>query len=464
MIATETLDVPNELDGDRRFVVGTLSWPEELMALWGLLKNYAESSRALHLRHGFAFRARLPGPALVLAHPRHLHRVLRSHVLNYPKSRDYEYLRPILGNGIFVSDGDLWTRQRRLLQPEFRPQVVGRFLPVLVDSVEALFAEWDRGAGEARDVSDDLMRLTLWGVGGALFNSDFRAEAGRIGRALELCLKQGTLQMMSMGLLQPWMPTPGNRAAKAAQRDLDAIVRAVITRKRADSTDTDMLSRLLAAKDPDTGVGMSDPQALDEVKSLILAGHETTSLTLSWTFYLLAQHPEVEDRLRDEVRRVLGGRRPTVEDVPKLEYTRMVLSETMRLYPPVPGVSRTAREADSFDGVDVAAGESIVLSMYTTHRHPELWADPERFDPERFAPSRVGAVVPYSYLPFLLGRRVCIGEHFAVLEGVLALAMIVDQYRLERVDAAPIGTHPVSTLRLARPLRMRVRRREAPRS
>ncbi len=451
MIPSDSIGTPQGLEGERRFDAPTLTWPEDVLGFARLLSNYAETGLAMHLRKGFAFRARFPMRTLVLAHPRHLYRVLRSHALNYPKDRDYEFLRPLLGDGIFVSDGDLWTRQRRLLAPEFRPNAVQRFLPGMVENVGSLFAEWDRAPGAARDVSDDMMRLTLWIVGSALFDSSFRAEAEKIGHALELCLTQGTLQMMSMGLLRPWMPTPGNRAAQAAQRDLDDIVRQVIARRRATGDGSDMLSRLLTAKDPDTGTGMSDAQALDEVKSLILAGHETTSLTLSWALYLLSRHPDVEARLVDETRRVLGGRAPTAEDLPKLEYTRMVLSETMRLYPPVPGVPRRAREADRFDGIEVAAGERIALSIYATHRHPEFWTDPDRF-----APSRIDAVTPYSYLPFLLGRRACLGEHFAVLEGILALAMIVDRYRLERVDTDAIATRPISTLRLARPLRMRV--------
>lgn len=204
---------------------------------------------------------------------------------------------------------------------------------------------------------------------------------------------------------------------------------------------------------------MSEQQLLDEVKSLILAGHETTSLALSWTFYLLAQHPEVEARIVQEVRTVLGDRLPTADDVPQLVYTRQVLLETLRLYPPVPGVPRVAREADAFDGIVVHAGEQVALSIYATHRHPEFWERPDAFDPDRFAPGRAESIQPYSYLPFLLGRRACLGEHFAMLEGVVALALLVRRYHFERVDAQPIATRPIATLRLARPLRVRVRRR-----
>ncbi|MFO0755777.1 MAG: cytochrome P450 [Byssovorax sp.] len=457
MIAADANMGRDSLESPAHFDVPLISVADDLRSFAGILTNYAETSLTMHVRHGFAFRQRLPTPTLCVAHPRHHHRMMRTNVLNYLKSVDYDFLRPILGNGIFVSEGDFWARQRRLLSPEFRPSAVNRFLPVLIEAVEGILDAWAKsGRGAERDVSDDMMRLTVWGVGGALFHSDFRAEAERIGHALEICLAQGTLMMMSMGLLKPWMPTPGNRRARRAERDLNTIVRGLIERHRQGGGEGDMLSRLLHMKDEETGGSMTGDQLLDEIKSLILAGHETTSLTLSWAFYLLSQHPDIEARLVDEVGSVLGGRAPAVDDLPKLDLTRRVFQETMRLYPPVPTVLRAAKEADSFDGIDVRAGERIALNVYATHRHPDLWERPDAFDPDRFAPPRADKIAPYSYLPFLLGRRACLGEHFAMLEGVVALAMLIDRYRLERVDPRPIGTRPISTLRLERPLVMRV--------
>jgi cytochrome P450 len=257
------------------------------------------------------------------------------------------------------------------------------------------------------------------------------------------------------------MPTPGNLRARRAERKLDQIVKSLIEHHRGAGDLGDMLSRLLRAQDDQTRVGMSEAQLCDEIKSLILAGHETTSLTLSWALYLLALHPDEADRVVAEVEQVLGGRAPTAEDVPQLEHTRRVFFETMRLYPPVPVVLRSAVEGDTLDGIEVKAGERIAVDLYATHRHPALWERPEAFEPDRFAPPRESSIIPYSYLPFLHGRRACLGEHFAMLEGVVMLAMIVDRYRTERVDSAPILTRPISTLRLDRPLRMRVRRRHA---
>jgi cytochrome P450 len=449
------------MEGARSFTIHRLSWHEELRSFVHVLRNYADAALGLHRRHGDVIHKRLPRRALWMAHPRHVRHVLRTNVRNYPKNEVYEFLRPILGQGLFVSDGELWTRQRRLLAPEFRPAAVTRFLPVIVDRTEELLGEWARSVdGQARDISDDMMRLTLWVVGGAMFKHDLRREAEVIGHSLEVCLRQATLQMLSVGLLRPWMPTPGNLVARRAARELDAIVREVIARGRAgDVGEIDVLSRLLVATDPETGEAMADQQILDEVKSLILAGHETTSLTLAWTFYLLAQHPEVEARLADEARRVLGDRPPRPDDVPALVYTRMVLFETMRLYPPVPAIPRVARDDDELDGFRIRAGQDVLLHPYVTHRHPELWDRPDQFDPERFAPARIDALEPYAYFPFLRGRRACLGEHFAMLEGVVALAMMVRRFHLERVDDRPIPTRPISTLRFGRPLRMRVRLR-----
>jgi enediyne biosynthesis protein E7 len=266
--------------------------------------------------------------------------------------------------------------------------------------------------------------------------------------------------MLTAGLLRPWMPTPGNLRAKRAEQRLNSVVRDVINRGRHGSLDKhDVLSRLLAYRDEHTGAPMAEQQVVDEVKSLILAGHETTSLALSWTFYLLAQHPEIEERLHRESAAVLGRRGPSVDAVPELEYARRVFLETMRLYPPVPGLSRDVREEEEIDGIRVHTDEMVSISPYVTHRHPGCWDRPEVFDPDRFAPERVDEIVPYSYMPFLLGRRACLGEHFGMLEGVIALAMIASRYRLERADARPIPTRPIATLRLGRPLMMRVVRR-----
>lgn len=460
--AAAEVDAPS-LPG--RFRAGAPSRLRELHYFKRNLEHYADAALEAFHEFGDVVRVRFPKAYVSFFHPRHVKRILRTGVLNFPKSRDYENLRPILGDGLFVSDGDLWTRQRKILAPEFRPDAVRRFLPGMVENVEQLFELWDRG-GEARPrcVNDDFMNLTLWIVGGAMFHSGFRAEAEIIGKSLETCLRQATLQMLSMGLLRPWMPTPGNIRAKLAERRLNQVVRDVIAHGRhapGSADKHDVLSRLLIARD-EHGAPMPEQLVVDEVKSLILAGHETTSLALSWAFYLLAQNPAIEARLAMESNEVLRRHGPTVDAVPELEYARRVFLETMRLYPPVPGLSRDVREEEDFDGIRVQPHEMVSIAPYVTHRHPECWERPEVFDPDRFAPGRAEKIVPYSYMPFLLGRRACLGEHFGMLEGTIALAMIASRYRLELVSRAPIPSRPISTLRLAKPLMMRVIRRNRP--
>jgi cytochrome P450 len=424
------------------------------------LEHYPEAAlEALH-EFGDVVRTRVPTRGVTVFHPRHVKHVLRTGVLNFPKSKYYEMLRPILGNGLFVSDGDLWTRQRKILAPEFRADAVRRFLPGMVENVEELFARWERARDDGpRCVSDDFMNLTLWVVGGAMFQSGFRSEAEEIGKALEICLAQGTAQMLSMGLLQPWMPTPGNIRAKLAERRLNRLTRAVIEHGRHGAPGTlDVLSRMLAHRD-EHGKPMDEQLLVDEVKSLILAGHETTSLALSWTFYLLAQNPAIEERLHRESAEVLGRHGPTVDAIPELDYARRVFLETMRLYPPVPGVSRNIREPEEMDGIRLDTTDIVFISPYATHRHPACWERPDAFDPDRFAADRVDRIVPYSYMPFLLGRRACVGEHFGMLEGTIALAMIASRYKLELMNRVPVGSRAIATLRLAEPLMMRITRR-----
>lgn len=427
-------------------------------------RNYAEGNLELMRKFGDVVHVRFPTDMMIFYRPNHIKHVFRTNVLNYPKSVQYDALRPILGEGIFVSEGDVWTRQRRLLAPEFRENAVARFVQPIVECAERLFTEWDQAVGRRPvDFSEDMMRLTLWIIGRAMFKSEFLQEAETIGHSLEVCLAHATLQMLSAGLYKDWLPTRGNLEARKAEKAMNDAIRELIRRGRSGDLGTqDVLSRMMQAKDSETGTMMSDKQLLDETKSLVLAGHETTSLALSWTYYVLAQHPDIEEKLVEEAMRVLGDRTPLAQDVPKLVYARQVFLEVMRLYPPVPGVSRNAVVEDEVEGIKVPAGQLVLVSPYATHRHPEYWREPNRFDPDRFSEKRIGDIEPYSYMPFLLGRRQCLGEHFAMIEGPLLLAMMMRRYAFKRVSQEKIATRPISTLRLAKPLVMHVQTRKAP--
>lgn len=423
-----------------------LSWWEELQQFRLMIRNYVDAARALQ-KKGDAVFVRLPMPIIAFFRPAQIDHILRTNLQNYPKSDDYKVLHSLLGEGIFVAEGETWQRQRKLLSPEFRASVIPHYLPMIVSDVEALFSErWEQSVGkEPRDIADDMMFFTLRVVGDSIFASDFRQHAEAIGHALETCLDQATFRMMVGQLLPEWFPTPGNLAARKAEQNLDSIVNQLIQK----DTSEGMLARLKGS--------MSPQQLLYEVKSMILAGHETTSLALSWCFYLLSLHPEWREKLEKEVEEVLGDRPIEAADIQKLSLVKMVFLETMRLYPPVPVSTRVALQDDVIEGVPVKAGQKVAVHIAVVHRHPEFWKEPERFDPTRFASAK--EFLPGSYVPFVSGKRVCLGEHFAMLEGIVALAMIVRRYRLHRSENTPILTRPISTLRLSGPLMMRIERR-----
>lgn len=245
-----------------------------------------------------------------------------------------------------------------------------------------------------------------------------------------------------------WVPTPSNLRFKAARRRLDAVVYQIIERRRKTLNPApDLLSMLMAARDEETGEAMSDTQLRDEVITLLLAGHETTAITLTWALYVLTREPAVEARLYEEVVSVLRGASPTVEDLRRLPYTRMVIEETMRLYPPAWGLPREAIHEDEIGGYFIPGRSLVALNQFLTHRHPDFWEDPERFDPERFTPERSSGRPAFAYFPFGGGQRVCIGSQFALMEATLVLAMIVQRYRIRLVPGHPIEFDTMFTLR-----------------
>ncbi len=244
------------------------------------------------------------------------------------------------------------------------------------------------------------------------------------------------------------VPTPRNLRMQRTIHTLDQLVYRMIAERRSRETERDdLLSMLLSAQDEETGQGMNDRQVRDEVMTLLLAGHETTANTLTWTWYLLSQSPEVERRLHAELNEVLDGRVPTVADLPELKYTRMVIEEALRLYPPTPLLSRKAIAGDEVQGYPIAANSMIMISPYAVHRHPALWEEPERFDPERFTPERAAARSAYAYFPFGGGPRICIGNNFAMMEAQLILSTVAQRYQLRLIPGHPVEPQMVVTLR-----------------
>jgi len=387
--------------------------------------------------------------ACLVAHPAYIQHVLHDNHRNYDKNNfDYAMLRRLLGNGLLTSEGAFWRRQRRLMAPMFQRQRVAEFCPLMVESTVEMLERWQDLAASAQpfDLAAEMGRLTLAIVARTLFSTDLSGEASAIARALTEANQQ--LSQFSLMDLIPLIPTARKRRFRDALSTLDGVVGKMLAARRgATNRGADLLSMLLDARDEDTGGSMSERQVRDEVLTLMLAGHETTATALTWTCYLLSQHLEIEARLRDELAAVLGGRTPTIGDLPDLSFTRMVIEESMRLYPPAWVVSRNAIGDDEIGGYRVRRGTSMMMCSFITHRHPAFWPDPERFDPDRFTAALSRERPAYSYFPFGGGPRVCIGNNFAMTEAQLVLAMIAQRYRLRLVPGHPVELQPLVTLR-----------------
>lgn len=393
-------------------------------------------------------------------------RVLQEHHQGYNKEVvDYQILRRFLGRGLLTDDGDSWLRQRRLIQPAFHRQRLAGFGGLMARATTDLLARWDTlDLAEPLDVAHEMMRLTQRIVGQALFGTDLSAETiERIGAAFTTVNTLIT-DFASMPFPPLFVPTPRNRRLKEASLMLDRIVRDIIAQRRASRENKgedrgDLLSLLLVARDADTGEGMPDEQVRDEVMTLLLAGHETTANLLAWTWHLLSQHPDAERRLRDELDTVLAGAPPSVDQLAALPYTRMVLDEALRLYPPAWAITRNAVMADTLSGCAIPAGGFIMLSPYVTHRLPEYWEDPDAFEPERFKPERAAARPRFAYFPFGGGPRQCIGNNFALMEAQIALATIAQRYRARPLPGRRVEPEPLITLRPRGGLPMLLERR-----
>jgi len=379
----------------------------------------------------------------VLYHPDHVKRVLQENHRNYDKNfPNMKAARELFGNGLFTSDGESWLRQRRLMQPSFHHKRLTGFGRLMSEATATMLERWQRTApGDTPlDISVEMTRLTLRIAGLSLFSLDLSNEADMLGRTFTtlgpLISKYANLPLPPL-----WVPTPRNRRLLTGLNTLNTVVYAIIEerRKQPVATNTgDLLGMLLSAQDEETSEGMSDQQLRDEVLTLLLAGHETTAAALTWTWYLLSQHPEVECRLHTELDTVLGGRLPAVEQLDALPYTRMVIQEALRLYPPAFGFTRFAVTEDEIGGYPIPAKSVMFLSANCTHRHPVFWEEPEVFDPERFTPERSADRPRFAYFPFGGGPRQCIGNAFALMEAQLVLATVAQRYTLRLIPRHPV--------------------------
>ena len=380
-------------------------------------------------------------------HPDYIRDMLVTSAQKFEKSPAIKSMKPVLGEGLLTSEGDFHLRQRRLAQPAFHRQRIAGYGAVMAEYAGAWRARWKDG--QAVDLHTEMMGLTLRVVGKTLFDYDLTVDSGQIAQSLETMLEMFRFMMMPFARLMEELPLPGMMRLRRARERVDAIVRRIIRERRAEGRDHgDLLSMLLSAQDTEgDGGSMTDTQLRDESITLILAGHETTSNALTWAFYLLAKNPEVEARLHAELDSALAGRLPSADDLPALPYTERVLAEAMRLYPPAYAVGRWALEDHAFGPYEVPKHSVVLSSQWVIHRDPRFYPDPLRFDPDRWTPEARAARPKFAYYPFGGGNRVCIGEGFAWMEGILILAALAQQWRMRVAPGYQPMLWPAVTLR-----------------
>jgi cytochrome P450 len=383
----------------------------------------------------------------LMSNPEYVHDVLVANDWNFLKGRGLKRAKKILGNGLLTAEGNFHRRQRRLSQPAFHKQRIAAYAATMSEFAARTRADWQ--AGEKRDIAQDMMRLTLAIVAKTLFDADVNNEAREIGQALSEVLEIFSTFSSPLTEITDKLPLPKNIRAQKGKARLDETIYRIIAEHRKTNEDRgDLLSMLLMAQDEEEGSGgMSDDQLRDEVMTLFLAGHETTANALTWAWYLLSQNLEVEAKLHAEIDAVLGGRLPTFEDVPNLKYTEMVFTEAMRLYPPVWVMGRRSISGIKIGGYYIPPKSIILLSQYAIHHDKRFYPEPEKFAPERWASEQIKSLPKMAYFPFGGGPRLCIGEQFAWMEGILLIATIAQQWKLRLVPGHKVELQPLITLR-----------------
>jgi cytochrome P450 len=398
-------------------------------------------------------------PAIFLYHPDEIEYVLVTNAKNFIKSMSLRsnFFQRLVGNGLLTSQGEEWKRQRRLSQPAFHRERVASYGQVMADYATRLTEKWSEG--ENRDIHRDMMRLTLEIVVQCLFSADVSSDVDHVGATLKELVKPFASQATLGWILNNRLPTPAHLRFHALARKIDRVVYRIISERRAAGEDKgDLLSMLLDARDED-GSQMDDRQLRDEVMTLFLAGHETTALTLAWSWYLLGTHPEVEKKFHAELDEVLGGRAATVADLSRLKYTEQIAKECMRLYPPAYGLGREAINDCEIGGYRVTAGTQVFMFQWATQRDPRFYEEPGSFRPERWTEDFIERLPKYAYFPFGGGPRVCIGASFAMMEIILCLAAIGQKFRLELDRHHPVSIYPAMSLRPKDGIKVVVRNR-----
>jgi len=445
---------------------------EAARVLAGLLSNPLRAYAGLTARYGDAiqFPITLRRSAYLLSRPEHAEHVLAANQDNYAKAFTYRPLRALIGDGLLTSEGERWRQHRRLAQPAFSRRQVTAYGAIMAAAAQSLAGRWDRlPDGSALDVAGQMSRLALEIVGRALFGTGLAEDAGQVSQAMNAGQRVAVAATVLPLRWGPW----STRAVRAAARRLggtpDGVQgpasRIIAERRTAASSNgpprSDLLEVLLSGHDGDR-LPLTEPEIADEVATFLLAGHETSATALAWSLALLSAYPAAREQLEQELDAVLGSRDPDPEDAAQLPWTRAVVAEALRLYPPAWTIERDALAADEVGGVRIPAGSLVAVPPYLVHRHPEFWPNPAGFDPRRFLPG--GPADPatrhrYAFIPFGGGKRACIGASFAELETVLVLATIARRFRLELTAAGMPRPAAYVTLRPAGGLPMRLHHR-----
>jgi cytochrome P450 len=436
------------------FFLGVL--PEQRQDMLGLYHNTAP-------QYGDVVRLRFADvDTFALSHPDQFKQFSQDNNRNYRRNTFFNNIvKQFVGLSLFTSDGDDWLSQRRLMQPAFHRRRLLAFGSVMAESIANLIERWDHGPhGQSLEVDQEMMGLTRQVAGRALFSRDLLGESRELGETFTDLSEFMNFRMNHPFAPPVFVPTRPNQQFRQSLRTVDRhIFEMIRQRRQSGQPGDDSLALLIEARDAGTGTGMSDRQLRNEIAVMMFGGHETTSVTLTWAFYLLSQNPGAEAQLHGELDQVLTGRAPTLADLPNLPFNRAVIDETLRLYPPAYGITRQAVEPDEFGGYRLPANASVTVVLYNVHRDPRFWDEPDRFDPSRFSADRSAGRPPFAYLPFGAGPRLCIGNQFALTEAQLALASLAQRYRRQLLPGHPVPPNPIFTLHTSHGLPMNLQRR-----
>ncbi|MEV4483212.1 cytochrome P450 [Micromonospora coxensis] len=431
--------------------------PAMLRTLWQLARDRLGLMRTA-ASYGDAVRL---GPSFktlyFFNHPDHAKHVLADNSQNYHKGVGLAQARRALGDGLLTSEGELWRKQRRVIQPAFQAKrIAGQAGAVVEEAARLVDRLREHRDGAPVDIVKEMTGLTLGVLGRTLLDSDLSGHRS-VGHDFEVMQDQAMFEMVTMGSVPTWLPLPHQLRFRRARRELQRVVDALVAERRARGEEgDDALSRLIVSTRQEADPRVGRLRMRDELVTLLLAGHETTASTLGWTFHLLDRHPEIRERVRAEAVQVLGDRLPVHEDLARLRFTAQVINEAMRLYPPVWMLSRISQGPDEIGGYHVPAGVDVLICPYTLHRHPDFWDEPDRFDPDRFDPARSGGRPRYAYVPFGAGPRFCVGNHLGLMEATFVTAMVVRELRLTADPSYEVVPEPMLSLRIRGGLPMRV--------